>query len=246
VYPLRGIIDNPHTLPGWEHWNIVDALVGELGLPVWLENDADAAALGEYHHGAGHRADCLVMLTFGTGVGGAVLSRGRIFRGASGGHPEIGHMPIAFSGVRCYCGRKGCLESTVSGPAIAAFGQKGGFAGAAEVFAAAKEDASARDILATVRGAIEAAIWTLVHVYCPARIVLGGGLVEAYPQFFLEAARNAARGATLISQPPVAIAAAQLGNRAGLVGAACWALECHAATRRTASQVTAPVNSAPS
>lgn len=224
VDPVRGEINNPHTLPGWTGAPIVQALSGELDLPVWLENDADAAALGECFFGAGQGFDPVVMLTIGTGVGGAVIARGEIFRGAGGEHPEIGHLPVSFEGAACYCGRRGCLESIVSGAGIGAAGEEIGLPHAAAVFAAAAAgNAGAAAILGRVRRAIEAATWTVLHTYFPARIILGGGLVEAHETFFVAAARAARADAHLVAHAPVEIVPARLGNRAGLVGAAGWA-----------------------
>ena len=104
---------------------------------MWLENDADTAGLGEYYYGSGRGADRLVILTVGTGVGGAVILDGEIYRGFGGEHPEFGHMPISFDGPACYCGRNGCLESLISGPAIADAGRPLGHPSGASVFVAA-------------------------------------------------------------------------------------------------------------
>ncbi|WP_414660682.1 ROK family protein [Horticoccus sp. 23ND18S-11] len=241
VDPVRGVIDNPHTLPGWPRAPIVAALTHELGVPVWLENDADAAALGECYYGAGRGLDPVVMLTFGTGVGGAVITRGEIFRGVGGEHPEIGHMPISFAGAPCYCGRSGCLESIVSGTAIAEAGKAIGLINAAAVFAAAAAgNAEAAAILSHVRRALDAAIWTVLHAYCPARIILGGGLVEAQEAFFTTAARTARVNAHLVAHTAVEIVPARLGARAGLVGAAGWALQRSQAHGRPAAHAPHP------
>lgn len=231
VDPVRGEINNPHTLPGWEGARIVEALSRELSLPVWLENDADAAALGECRFGAGRGIDPVVMLTIGTGVGGAVITRGEIHRGVAGEHPEIGHVPISDRGRPCYCGRRGCLESIVSGPAIAEAGKQLGLETAADVFAGAAADhPGAAAILAEVRRALDAAVWTLLHTFCPARIILGGGLVDAQPQFFRDAACAARGNARLTAHSSIDIVLACLGNRAGLVGAAGLALQRNPST----------------
>ena len=233
VDPQRGEINNPYTLPGWEGRNIVKALTDGLDLPVWLENDADAAAIGEYYFGAGQRAERLVVLTVGTGVGGAIVIDGDIYRGADGQHPEIGHIPISVNGPDCYCGRKGCLESLISGRAIAAAGREYGFTDAASVFSAASHDHRARDILSGAQGAIEAAMWSVVHFFLPTRIVLGGGLVESHEHFFIDAARRAVSHACLLAHGTTTVAPAGLGNLAGMVGAGRWALE-HARPRALA------------
>ena len=106
-----GRIDNDYTLPGWEGHDIVSPLVARYRIPVRLINDADAALLGEALAGAARGVRVAVMLTIGTGVGGAALIDGMIPRGAAGAHPEIGHMPVDPAGPDCYCGNRGCLES---------------------------------------------------------------------------------------------------------------------------------------
>lgn len=106
VNPQRGTIHNPYTLPGWCGADIVMPLRETFHIPVFLENDADAAAVGEFHFGAGRGASPLVMATLGTGVGGAVLVNGRIYRGVNGEHPELGHIPVQPDGPECYCGAR--------------------------------------------------------------------------------------------------------------------------------------------
>ncbi len=231
VNPRTGVIDNPHTLPGWEGRNLISTLSNKMDLPVWLENDADAAALGEYHYGAGEGAERMAMLTFGTGVGGAILLGGQIYRGAGGEHPELGHLPVLPDGPVCYCGRNGCVESLASGPAITDAGRTFGFVDTAGVFAAAPRDARAGQVLADARQATDALIWGVLHSFLPARIVLGGGLVEAQPEFFLETARAAVGRARLLVAASVTVAPASRGNLAGMVGAARWAMDSAVASR---------------
>lgn len=225
VNPLTGVVDNPHTLPGWDGCNLIDALSAEFNLPTWLENDADVAAYGEYHFGAGEKADRLVMLTFGTGVGGAAVLKGEIYRGAGGGHPELGHLPVTNDGPLCYCGRKGCVESFASGPAIASAASEMGFNSVDAVFAAETDNVSASKVLMDARDAIAAATWSILHSFLPDRIVFGGGLVDAHPAFFVDAARAAISRARLLDTTAVSVGPARLGNLAGLVGAARWAID---------------------
>jgi len=224
VNPRRGTIHNPYTLPGWEGADVVTPLREALHVPTRLENDADAAAIGEYHFGAGARASPLVMVTLGTGVGGAVLVNGAIYRGVQGEHPELGHIPILPDGPECYCGRRGCWESLASGPAIAAAGRPWGFADSRAVFAAAAED---RNAAAIVRRAVEAtatATWTLCHTCLPQRLVLGGGIGEEHFDRFAGAMRQQIARATQIPRTDIEIVRARLGNEAGVIGAACLAL----------------------
>jgi len=225
VNPTTGVVDNPYTLPGWDGCNLVAAMSDELGLPAWLENDADAAAYGEYHFGTGEKVERLVMLTFGTGVGGAAVLHGRIYRGAGGGHPEPGHMLVSSDGPPCYCGCRGCVESYASGPAIAAAAAAIGLDSADALFAAGADHESARSVLMDTQQAVAAATWGVLHSFLPDRIVLGGGLVEAHAAFFVNAARKAVNRARLIDTSHVTVIAAKLGNHAGVIGAARWAID---------------------
>lgn len=231
VNPRTGVVDNPHTLPTWDGCNLVAALSAEMNLPVWLENDADAAALGEYHHGAGEGSGRMAMLTFGTGIGGSMLLEGEIYRGAGGEHPEFGHLPAMPDGPECYCGECGCAESLASGTAIASAGKALGYADTAAVFSAGRDEPAQR-VLSQARHATRSLIWSLLHTFLPDRIVLGGGLVEAQPDFFLAAARTAVERARLLVAASVSVAPARLGNLAGVVGAARHAIDSATASAR--------------
>jgi glucokinase len=224
--PNTGTLHNPYTLPGWEGCNLIKPLATQFGLPVRLENDADTAVLGEAFAGAARQARHVVMLTFGTGVGSGILVDGRIYRGVDGEHPEAGHLPIDPNGPECYCGGRGCLEILASGTAIAAAGRGHGYPDGQSVFAAA--DRGNPQACLIVDGAVQAtakACWMLVHTFLPEYIVLGGGLMDHQFDRFAAPARQALRLATQIPRDRVRICAAQLGNRAGLVGAAALVFE---------------------
>src|SRR6185436_18991974 len=176
VDPGRGTIHNPHTLPGWVDADIVSPLREAFGCPVVLENDADMALLGEYRAGAGRGFDPVVMLTFGTGIGGAAVRGGVLLRGVGGEHPELGHVPVDPGGPRCYCGASGCFESLASGTALTAAARIVGLSDGAELLARAREgDDTARRIRADALAATASATWTILHTLLPERIVLGGG-----------------------------------------------------------------------
>lgn len=219
--PVAGIIRNPFTLPGWEDAPIVAAMAQAFGLRTLLENDVDAALTGECLFGAAQGRDPSVMLTFGTGVGGAVLIGGKILRGVGGAHPEPGHMQVLPDGPECYCGNRGCLESIASGTALAESGLRAGFADAPSLFAAARlGDAKAGAILRRAAQAIESAVWNLAHAYAPQVIVLGGGIMEEHFDLLTAGLKPLWHRATQIPCPSISIVKAALGNRAGLVGAA--------------------------
>lgn len=114
-----GVVFCPPNLPGWGNVPLRDIFEQEFHIPVYLENDANAAALGEYLFGAGQGCNEMVYVTVSTGVGGGVISRGKILEGVVGTAGELGHMTIDWRGERCNCGNIGCLESIASGTAIA-------------------------------------------------------------------------------------------------------------------------------
>ena len=231
VDPVRGTFHNPYTLPGWEDADPVTPLRERFGVPVRLENDADAAALGEAVFGAGRGASPLVLLTFGTGIGGGAIVEGRIYRGAGGEHPEMGHLPALPDGPECYCGARGCFESLASGTAIEAAGREAGLPGSREVFRAAERGgypaelgAAARRIIDRALDAAASAAWAILHTYLPERLVLGGGLMEDRYDLFAAAIRGRIARAALFHPGRTAVVRAELGVSAGAVGAACLVL----------------------
>jgi glucokinase len=165
-------------------------------------------------------------LTFGTGIGGATVLDGRLYRGGNGEHPEPGHVPVSPDGPPCYCARRGCLESLASGSAIGAAGREIGLPDAASVFAAAAAgNTAARSIVERVQNAVAVAAWTLCHTLLPERLVLGGGIMNRHFALFAPAVRAELHPATQIDGQAVTIVPAQLGSDAGLIGAASLVLE---------------------
>lgn len=230
VSPQRGTIHNPYTLPGWDGADIVTPLRQAFHVPVCLENDADAAGVGEFRFGAGAHASPLVMVTLGTGVGGAILVNGAIYRGVNGEHPELGHIRVLADGPECYCGTRGCWESLASGTAIAAAGKAFGFKDSRAVFAAAVvDDANATAIVQRAVNATATATWALLHTCLPQRIVLGGGIGEEHFVRFAAAMRVQVERATQVPKAMIEIVKAGRGNEAGVVGAAGLVLPAKAA-----------------
>jgi glucokinase len=225
VNPVTGTIHNPFTLPGWEGANPVRVLEERFGVPAHLENDADAAVLGEAYAGSARSLREVVMLTFGTGVGGGALVGGRVYRGVNGEHPEIGHILVDPEGPECYCGIQGCLESVASGTALAKAGQAEGFGDAAEVFekAGAGDEAASRLVDRAV-AAVASAFWTILHTFMPQKVVFGGGLMERQFEVFVPALREKVRLAERAWRQRFQFSRAELANDAGVVGAAFRAL----------------------
>jgi glucokinase len=115
--PEAGVVILPPNLPGWRDVPISARLADALGAPVFLENDANAGALAEWHFGAGRGLRHMVFLTMSTGVGGGLVLDGRLYRGVLGSAGEIGHVPVEWEGEPCPCGQRGCLEAYTGGAA---------------------------------------------------------------------------------------------------------------------------------
>ena len=221
----RGIILSVYTLPGWSNHALAAPLSDRFGLPVRLENDANAALLGEAIAGVARGRKSAVMLTLGTGIGGAVLLDGKIHHGAGGAHPELGHIPVLAGGPECYCGTRGCYEIIAAGPAIADAGAEIGLDGSEAVFtAAAAGEPKAQAIIDDVMAATEVVVWSLLHTYLPEVILFGGGIVDGHWPLFEAAAHKSLAAAVLARDEGVTIAHASLGNDAGMVGAASLVL----------------------
>ena len=221
-----GRIENFYTLPGWEGNDIVTPLADRFGTPVRLINDADAALLGEALAGAARGARVALMLTIGTGLGGAALIDGVILRGAANEHPEIGHLIVDPTGPECYCGGRGCLEALAAGPALARAGAEFGYADAEAVFAAAEAGAApAQAIVSRSADAMETAVWSLIHSFLPEVILIGGGIGERHFALYREAAERAIARAVLAPAGAIRVVKAALGNDAGMVGAAALMLD---------------------
>ncbi|MGH3144589.1 MAG: ROK family protein, partial [Rubrobacter sp.] len=213
------------------------------GLPVSVENDANAAAWGEFRFGAGRDVEHLILITLGTGVGGGVISHGVLLRGARGTGGELGHITVQAAGPRCGCGNRGCLEALASGSAIGRRAREVADAKPHSALGrlAAEHALAGEDVLALAREGDEDSIEVLreagtwlgigfaafVHVFDPEVIALGGGVSEA-GDLLLEPARKELRlRSSSPSRELVETRGATLGARSGLLGAAALARDEH-------------------
>jgi glucokinase len=232
----RGVMFGPNLDYGVEP--IGDALADTLGLPVVVENDGNAAAWAEHRFGAGQGVADQLMVVLGTGVGGGLILDGRVYRGGHGLAAEIGHLGLVPEGIPCPCGRRGCLEQYASGSALERDARaRAADGGAPALVEAAGGDAHAvtgrmvtelakagdQEAIALVHELAEAlalGIATIHAVLHPPLVVIGGGLGSAGEVVLapLRAALAAALGDVHRGVPEVR--GAQLGNDAGLIGAA--------------------------
>ena len=203
-----------------------DRMHERFGVPVGLDNDANAAAIGEWRTGAGQGEDDLVMLTLGTGVGGGVISGGKPFRGRNGEGAELGHVVVVHGGRPCQgaCTGHGHLEAYVSGSAATAAAQEtfGPSADAHRLVRLANEgDATAKELLEDVARYLGSGIGSFVNVFAPQLVVLGGGFGVAAFDYLRRPAEEVARQEALEPmRGSVRLAKAELGTAAGLIGAA--------------------------
>lgn len=226
----KGVVFNPPNLVGWSLVPLKDILEKRLGRPVVIENDANAAALGEYWKGAGKGAKSLVCLTLGTGVGGGIVLDGRVWHGAKGIAGEIGHMTVIRGGRRCNCGNKGCLEAYASSRGIIArmkellmkektisdeemtVEQIGAWARAG--------DRQAKRAVKDTGVILGIAIANVANVLNPEVVVLGGGVSNLGDRLFDSIKEEVKKRALPEAVEGLRIVKAQLGDNAGVIGAA--------------------------
>jgi glucokinase len=193
------------------------------GLPVGIDNDANAATIGEWKAGAAKDARNVVMLTLGTGVGGGLILDGKPFRGATGVGAELGHIVIGIGGPPCGCGGHGHLESYAAGRAADRAAQKlygEGSEGHELVERGTKGEAEAVEALAEIGRHLGAGIASLVNVFEPELVVIGGGFGSSAGDLLLGPAREVLAVEGLEpARDTVRIVLAELGFRAGVIGA---------------------------
>lgn len=230
----RGFLYGAPNLPGWVNIPLRDKFSDATRLRVVVENDANSAAFGEYIAGAGRGAADLILLTLGTGIGGGVILGGRLIRGHFDNAGEVGHLIAAPGGRPCPCGQKGCLERYGSANAVSLRYAEALHGDAAR---AHEDEVSAHEVAnrALAGDPLAAAIWdetcyylatacvTLQHVLNPERIIIGGGMAEAGAQLFDPIRAHFKKLTWQIAPDHPEIVPAELGNDAGMIGAAALA-----------------------
>ena len=220
-----------------------DVIAERLGLPVFVDNDANLAALAEHRHGSARGCSHAVLLTLGTGIGGGLILNDELFRGASGAGAELGHVVIDRDGPRCQgsCPNRGCLEALASGSALVREAHRLAALRADSALASAQRagreltgplvtelaydgDDAARAVITTIGQRLGIGIASFVNVFDPQVVVVGGGVIGA-GELLLEPARAEVAVRALPPGRGVPIVAAHFGAEAGMVGAGTLALE---------------------
>lgn len=236
----QGVIHSAPNLPGFVNLPLRDRFSQLCGLPVVLENDANAAAYGEFVAGAGQGTRNLVMLTLGTGIGGGIVLDGRLWRGAFDNAGEVGHMILIPDGRACPCGQRGCLERYASANAVAerlAEAVRAGEPSRLQSKVQTNEPFDARDVLAAADAGDTLAnrIWdetcfylalaalNLRHLLNPELVVFAGGLINAGQRLLDLVSAHFDRASWKIAPDAPRLAFATLGTNAGTIGAAALA-----------------------
>ena len=239
----KGVVTSSPSLPGWRDIPLRGVVEEKYKVNTFLINDANAAALAEHHLGAGKGANNLIYITVSTGIGGGIIINGRLYFGSSGGAGEIGHMTVDANGPRCNCGNIGCLEVLASGTAVAreairrvSHGEKSSLIemveGKIENITAEKVSLAARggdslalEVIAKAAAYLGVGIVNLVNIFNPEIIIVGGGMAKM-GDLLLDPVRQIVkeRAFRLLAQA-VRIVPAQLGDDAGVFGAAIFAFQ---------------------
>src|SRR3954471_14639346 len=229
IEPASGRVTFSTHLP-IEGLRFAEVLTGRLGLPVFVDNDANLALLAEHRGGAARGARNAMLLTLGTGIGGALLVEGELYRGRRGAAGELGHVVVDMDGPPCQgkCPNRGCLEVMASGTALEREARRAGLGGAPTgpvITELARDgDPAAREVVALIGRRLGIGLSGLANAFDPDVIVIGGGVIAA-GELLLAPAREEllARALPPVRETPVV--AARFGEDAGLVGAAILARE---------------------
>ena len=238
-----GIIHVAPNIPGWINTALVKELSEELDLPIFLENDANAAALGEWWLGAGKDVDNLVLLTLGTGIGGGIIIDGEVLHGTRHTAGEIGHMTIKEGGLLCGCGNRGCFEAYASATAVVKRMlveiKKGKKTILVDMVKNKLEEITCKLIYDTARKGdnlckqivdetgkyLGIGIANIVNILNPQKIVLGGGMARAGDLLFEPVRKYVEEHAFNATMEEVSIVPAKLGTNAGAIGAVAFVLK---------------------
>ncbi|MFC4427272.1 ROK family protein [Deinococcus navajonensis] len=237
----RGIIQSPTNLPGWVDYPLVERLRARLNLPVFVENDANAAALAEHQFGAGQGIEHLVYLTISTGIGGGLILNGELYRGKHGNAGELGHLQVRYDGPPCSCGGRGCLEGYASGTNIARRAREVAARHPGSLLARLApnlQHLTGETVLAALQAGdpVAGALWdetlemlaagvaSIVHAFDPQRIVIGGGITNFGDHLFPPLRQRVAQRSMPALADGVDICPAAFAGNVGVLGAAAVAL----------------------
>jgi glucokinase len=233
----KGTVEHPPNFPGWEKIHLGAILEKEFKLKVYVENDANAAAIGELIFGAGKNFDDFIMITLGTGVGGGIIIDNKIYRGETGAAGELGHVVIDYNGPKCNCGSFGCIETYAGNNYLVQNISKELESHIESLLyhyvnvdnkkltpkliheAAMKNDAYAKSIIIELGKKIGFALSSIINVLDISNIVIGGGVAGFGELLFVSLERATKERVMKSSSENIHVTAAKLKNEAGIKGA---------------------------
>jgi glucokinase len=240
----EGVVIKAPNVPCLDGFRLAAALAGELDWPATLENDANAAAIGEMWRGAGRGYTSIICVTLGTGVGGGIILNGELWRGANGSAAEIGHMAVdPFTGVPCACGSRGCLEGYASATAIVRMTREArprypnsllhtseNLTAQTIYNAGLQGDELAVEVFRRMGVYLGIGLASLINLLNPEVIVIGGGVANGWELFDTHVQQQVLERAFPLPARSVRIVRAECGDDAGLLGAARLAFTGQLAT----------------
>ncbi len=229
----KGVVVCPPNLPLWRDVPLADTLKDRYGTDVFLNNDANVAALGEWLFGSGRGESNFIYMTVSTGIGGGAVLNGRFYQGENSNALEIGHATIDYRGPRCGCGNYGCFEAMASGTALARFareallaGDDSGLSGCGEIRAEDVFDAARKGDALAVRLVDDEAMYlgiglaNVINSFNPGMIAIGGGVSQAWDMYYDGMMKVIAERALPTNSRAVKVVRAKLGGDIGIIGAA--------------------------
>ncbi|MFH1361332.1 MAG: ROK family protein [bacterium] len=217
----KGIVVEAPNLPGWKRVNLKKILEKDYNVPVFVDNDANCAALAEAWFGAGKFAKHFVYITVSTGIGGGIIIDKKLYRGAIGSAGEFGHMTVKVGGPKCGCGKNGCLEALASGTALK---RKTGIDAYALELAARQGDKKAIEAINEAAHYLAIGFGNIINILNPEMIIVGGGLSNMRELLFKPINAKLKDYALTLPAKSVKIVRAKLGDQAGVLGAAALCL----------------------
>jgi glucokinase len=237
IHEQTGVVVKSPNFPDWNDLPLKQTLERELKLPVFIENDANAAALGEQWRGAAKDIRSMIFLTLGTGVGGGIVLDGRIWHGADGMAGEVGHMTIIPDGRTCGCGNRGCLEMYASSRGIVMTFREmcaekrlnvedRKELTSAQIYQAARNgDTVAHLVMKDMGRYLGIGLANLINIFNPEMMVIGGGVRDAWDLFIDATRKEVRKRAFAYTAERTKIVPSMLGDDAGMVGAAAVAFQ---------------------
>jgi glucokinase len=229
VYPFTGEFGEIDFLPKWRGRNLVADLTRTFSVPVAIENDADAGALGEAGWGAGKSKTRFIYITIGTGIGGGIILDGKLYRGVDQSHPELGHQVLDPSGPLCSCGFRGCWESLAAGPAMVSwletaappdYPHRQGLTTKRICELAVDGDEVALSAVRREANYLGLGFANLINLFAPDAIVLSGSVMKSAGLFLEGIRRTIRQGCRFVPFEKTELVMASLGEKANLIGAA--------------------------